>query len=92
MGTRSYRVVIPYTEPTFTDAEKVYEGTFEVDAESAREAKELAIDEFRWMADASLVRWTREIIPGDIRVEFSGRSIAEIQRDENSMEEALGGP
>ena len=92
MGTRSYRVVIPYREPTFRDGETVYEGTFEVEARSARQAKELAIEEFRRMADASLVRWKREIIPGDIRVEFAGRSIAEIQAKESSLEEAFGGP
>ena len=92
MGTRSYRVVIPYREPTFGETEKVYEGTFEVDARSARQAKELAIEDFRRMADASLVRWRREIIAGDIRVEFAGRTIAEIQAKESSLEEAYGGP
>ena len=90
MGTRSYRVVISYREPTFKDPEKIYEGTFEVEARSAPQAKQLAINEFRRMADASLVRWKREIIPGDIRVEFAGRTIAEIQRKEKPPR-ALGG-
>jgi len=92
MGTRSYRVVIPYRQPTLDNAESILEDTFTVEAPSARAAKELAIDEYRRKAADSPVAWKREIIPGDIRVEFSGRSIAEIQAKENSMEEALGAP
>jgi hypothetical protein len=92
MGVRTYRVVIPYREPTFNDGDGIYEGTFEIEARSARQAKELAVEEFRRTADESLVQWKREIIPGDIRVEFAGRSIAEIQAKESSLEEAYGGP
>ena len=91
MGARTYRVVIPYREPTIRDPETICEGTFEIKAPSARQAKELAVEEFRRVADDSLVRWKREIIPGDIRVEFAGRSIAEIQAKESSLEEAFGG-
>ena len=92
MGTRSYRVVIPYREPALEDPEKVHEDTFEVEARSAKHAKELAVEEFRRPADASFVRRRREVIHGDIRVEFAGRTIAEIQAKESSLEEALGGP
>ena len=92
MGTRSYRVVIPYKQPSLDGAGKVYEDAFTVEAQSAREARDLAIEQFRRATGESAVTWAREIMPGDIRVEFSGRSIAEIQAKENSMEEALGAP
>jgi len=92
MGTRSYRVVIPYRQPGLDGEDRAYEDAFTVEALSAREAKDLAIEQFRRTAGESPVTWAREIIPGDIRVEFSGRSIAEIQAKENSMEEALGAP
>jgi len=92
MGTRSYRVVIPYRQPRLDGADKVYEDAFTVKAVTARAARDLAIDEFRRASGESAATWARDIIPGDIRVEFSGRSIAEIQAKENSVEEALGAP
>ena len=92
MGTRSYRVVIPYRHPSLDGEDKIYENALTVEAPSARGARDLAVEQFRRAADESAVTWAREIIPGDIRVEFSGRSIAEIQAEENSLEEALGAP
>ena len=72
MPTRSYRAVIPYGEPTFKEPGKVYEGAFEIEARTPSQAKALAIEEFRRMADASLVRWRREIVVEGIRVEPVG--------------------
>jgi len=92
MGTRSYRVVIPYTRPAPDGIAEICEDAFTVEAGSAHHAKQVAIERFRRAVDDLPVRWERQIVSGDIRVEFAGRTIAEIQAEENSFEETIGGP
>lgn len=64
-----YKVHIPYREPTYKRSEHLYDGVLEVSASSPAEAKIVALKKFKAVASSSSVRWTREIVHDDIRVE-----------------------
>ena len=62
----TYQVRIHYREPTYENyagrPASPYRWTYEVAAGSATEAKSLALREFRAIARASSVGWTRQVI------------------------------
>ena len=73
----SYRVLIPYREPTYElrrggPPAEPYLAELEVRAATPQEAIELAIEGFRQRARSSSVGWVREIEREGIRVERLG--------------------
>ncbi len=70
-----YRVLIPYTEPTFSPrlgrpADHVYMGEEIVDADGAEAAKGIALGKFHARANASGVGWARLPLESRISVEL----------------------
>ena len=68
----SFAVKIPFFEPTFAQhigVERKYSITIPIEAQSEKQARELAIREFKDLAEKSSVHWARNIVEEEIEVE-----------------------